>query len=68
MVYFNPSFIVNYAAENVSLVRNVILTYSISSGETLNMDGPLGAVTVEDPVEVVEVNYPEYRIYSYYYY
>ena len=60
MVYFNPSFIVNYAAENVSLVRNVILTYSISSGETLNMNGPLGAVTVEDPVEVVEVNYPEY--------
>ena len=53
---FNPSLIVNYATENVSLVRNVNLTYSISSGEALNIDGPLGVVTVEDPIEVVEVS------------
>jgi hypothetical protein len=56
MVYFNPSLVVNYATENVSLDRNVILTYSISSGETLSVDGPLGVVTVDDPIEIVEVN------------
>lgn len=57
MINFNPSLIVNYATytENVSLVRNVILDYTISSGEILSIDGPLGAVIVEDAIEVVEV-------------
>jgi hypothetical protein len=54
-INFNPSLVANYATENVSLVRNVILTYSISSGETLSIDGPLGAVTIDDPTEAVEV-------------
>lgn len=55
MINFSPSLVVNYATETVSLVRNVNLTYSVSSGEALNIDGPLGVVTVEDPIEVVEV-------------
>lgn len=55
MVNFNPSLVVNYATETISLVRNVDLTYSVSSGEALNVDGPLGNVTIEDPLEAVTV-------------
>ena len=55
VINFNPSLVVNYATENVSLVRNVILNYTISSGEILSIDGPLGAVIIEDAIEVVEV-------------
>ena len=56
MINFNPSLVVNYATETVSLVRTVNLTYSISSGETLNSDRPLGIVTVDDPIEAIEVH------------
>ena len=56
VINFNPSLVVNYATETVSLVRNVNLTYSISSGETLNIDGPLGIITVDDPIEAIEVH------------
>ena len=55
-VNFNPSLVVNYATETVSLVRNIDLTYSVSSGEALKIDGPLGVVTIEDPIEDVPVN------------
>ena len=55
MVRFNPSFVVNYAIEGVSLVKNVILAYSISSGEALNIDGPLGTVMIDEPIEDYEV-------------
>ena len=56
MVNFNPSLVVNYATETVSLVRNINLTYSVSSGEALKIDGPLGIVTIKDLIEDVPVN------------
>ena len=55
VINFSPSLVVNYATELVSLVRNINVTYSLSSGEALNTDGPLGVVAVEDPIEIVEV-------------
>ena len=54
-INFNPSLVANYATVITSLVRNVNVTYSVSSGEALNTDGPLGVVAVEDPTEIVEV-------------
>ena len=54
VVNFSPSLVVNYATVNLSLVRNFNLTYSISSGEALGTDGPLG-VTIDDPIDYVEV-------------
>lgn len=56
VINFNPSLVVNYATQIVSLVRNVILTYSVSSGEALSSDRQF-AVTMEDPIKVVEVQY-----------
>lgn len=55
VIKFNPSLVVNYATQNISLVRNFSLTYSTSSGEILSIDGPLGDVIIEDPIEVIEV-------------
>lgn len=54
-INFSPSLVVNYATVITSLVRNVNVTYSVSSGEALNTDGPLGVIAVEDPIEIVEV-------------
>ena len=56
VIEFTPQLVVNYATENVSLVRNYKLKYSISSGEPLSLNGPLGNVTIDDPVQYVTVS------------
>ena len=56
MVTFSPELVVNYASSSLSLVRNFKLTYSVSSGEAFKVNGPLGNVTIDNPVQSVDVS------------
>ena len=56
-VNFDPALVVNYATRGVSLVRNFILTYSVSSGEILTTDGAIGNITIDNPIQDVFVSY-----------
>ena len=56
-VHFDPALVLNYATRGMPLVRNFILTYSVSSGEILTTDGALGNVTIDNPIQEVFVSY-----------
>ena len=56
VVTFSPELVVNYASSSLSLVRNFKLTYSVSSGEALKVNGPLGNVTIDNPVQSIGVS------------
>ena len=56
-VDFDPALVVNYATRGVSLVRNFIITYSVSSGEILTTDGAIGNVTIDNAIQEVFVSY-----------
>ena len=46
---FNPQLVVIGSGQNMTLNNIFQLTYSISSGDALTTDEPLGNVTIDEP-------------------
>ena len=56
VVNFNPQLVVIDAGDNTTLVRDFLLTYSISSGDPLTINGSLGSATIDEPIQNIVVS------------
>ena len=61
MVNFNPQAVVLDVGASNTLIKDVIVTYSISSGDTLISNSSLGTVTIDEPISTNEVCMYKYK-------
>lgn len=55
MVNFNPQAVVLDVGDNNTLIKDVVVTYSISFGDALISNSSIGTVTIDEPISANEV-------------
>ena len=67
VVSFNPQVLVLDARENTSLIKDFLITYSISSTAALTNGGSFGTVTIDEHIDQQVVKYfiPNNKYYDY---